>query len=95
MTSEEKRLAIELGKKLQRECAHEEVLHVRWNKDEPDEGSAKCLICGKELGWWCPASIDHQCEYFGLHENSYYSFGQESWEDEDDCIHCHQPLERK
>lgn len=95
MTSEEKRLAIELGKKLQKECVHDETIHTGIELWGPDDGSIKCAICGRDLGWWCPVSESHMCEYYGLHENSYYSFGQESWEDEDDCIFCHQPLERK
>ena len=93
MTNEEIRKAIELGKKLEKECTHSELFHRIVGDDSPDEGSVKCNICGKELGWWCPVSENRQCQYFGHHKEK-----QNMWLpywDEDDCIYCHQPEERK
>lgn len=41
--------------------------------------SAVCVICRERLGWWCPKSSTHLCEY----------------KDDEWCVHCHQPSERK
>ena len=41
--------------------------------------SAGCVICDTDFGWWCPDSKDHKCEY-----------DENEW-----CIHCEQPDERK
>lgn len=41
--------------------------------------SAECAICGADLGWWCPKSKTHLCEY-----------KVDEW-----CIHCGEPEERK
>lgn len=92
LSYEEIKKAIELGKQLEKECKHEYVI-------ETDYESAVCEICGKDLGWWCPESPNHVCEYYGNHrggrlENNYWNF-EGKWYDEDDCIYCHQPYERK
>ena len=57
----------------------------------------KCLICGEWLGHWCPDSPDHTCYYYGIHEGGYNPYGssEEEYYDEDDCIYCHEPEERK
>ena len=31
---------------------------------EAELGSAKCVICGESLGWFCPNSQDHVCHYW-------------------------------
>lgn len=45
-----------------------------------DYDSAVCMICHDSLGWWCPKSNDHLCEYS---VNS------------DSCDFCGDPEERK
>jgi hypothetical protein len=57
--------------------------------------SAYCDICGAgglvtfygepEFGWFCPKSPDGLCEYEQI--NGRYN--------DDDCIYCHMPYERK
>ena len=47
--------------------------------------SASCSICRKDMGWWCPDSKDHQCDYTQA-DGSYNS---------DSCRWCGQPDERK
>jgi hypothetical protein len=47
--------------------------------------SAICLHCRKSMGWWCPASPSQTCDY--EHPDGRY--------DDDDCIYCHGPEERK
>ena len=42
--------------------------------------SAVCLICGTDLGWFCPTSPTKSCEYS---------------DNPDSCIHCGDPDERK
>lgn len=97
MTNEEKKRIIKLGKKLERECKHEEVIHNRFSDGE--NGSVCCSVCGKDLGWWCPESPSHICEYYGNHERGHLVKGEWSyegeWYDYDDCIYCHEPEERK
>lgn len=88
MTNDEIKAAIELGKKLQLECRHEVVEQCGY------EGwSLRCSICGEGLGWYCPDSPNHVCEYYGYHWGDDES--DEPYTDEDDCIYCHQPEERK
>jgi hypothetical protein len=67
---------------LESSCAHtvKEKVKDKWGSF----GFAFCAGCGTHLGWYCPESPDHYCHYD---------------EDEDpcrdDCLHCHQPDERK
>lgn len=50
---------------------------------DPDYGVAKCHICNSRyLGWYCPDSENHLCEYPPPSE---YQI----------CIHCSEPQERK
>ncbi len=63
------------------EKIHEQEGHDIVQVDE----SAYCDICEEDFGWWCPDSIDHVCEY--RQEDGSYNY--------DNCIHCHQPEERK
>ena len=51
---------------------------------------ARCIICNNDLGWYCPKSPDHLCNYYGIHGDNNYPYL-----DEDDCIYCHEPEERK
>lgn len=44
--------------------------------------SATCAVCGADLGWWCPKSPTHYCEYDGAID----IYG---------CKWCHEPDERK
>ena len=44
-----------------------------------DSESGACWICGKDFGWYCPDSPNHACEY----------------SQEEGCIYCNQPEERK
>ena len=47
--------------------------------------SAYCMICQKDMGWWCPSSPKNTCDYLQA-DNSV---------DEDHCRYCGQPEERK
>lgn len=71
--------------------------------------SARCE-CGKYLGWWCPSSPDNECHYYSQekdgkfvltlrngqeHVIADYSKNMHDNEEEDWCIFCGQPEERK
>jgi hypothetical protein len=47
--------------------------------ENPAGKIAKCAICQGGLGWWCPVSKDHLCEY---------------GPDRDKCLHCKEPGNR-
>jgi hypothetical protein len=64
---------------LRDKCDHQAAEMV--GKKEPDGERAVCEKCERELGWWCPDSPKHYCEY----ENNGY----------DCCDHCNDPWERK
>jgi hypothetical protein len=44
------------------------------------DAEAVCLKCSEDLGWYCPASREHVCEYTDIHEC---------------CVYCGQPEERQ
>lgn len=46
---------------------------------EGDCGSAVCESCGEDLGWYCPKSENHVCEYRG----------------DECCMYCGEPEERQ
>ena len=46
---------------------------------EKKDDSAVCDTCGKDMGWWCPNSPNHYCDY---------SVGE-------CCNYCNEPEERK
>ena len=46
---------------------------------EDDCGSAICIKCSKDFGWYCQISTKHFCEYEG----------------DECCIHCGAPEERQ
>ena len=50
-----------------------------------DRMSAECAICGQDLGWYCENSPTLSCNYW-QEDGSY---------DEDNCIYCGGPEERK
>lgn len=74
-------------------------------------GGAECTECGKDFGWWCPNSPDHVCHYpneiiptrgvIKLINGTYYHtditmyYRQLVEVNNDNCIHCGQPAERK
>lgn len=62
--------------KLLEECPHNLVKQY---------SAARCNICTKYFGHWCPKSKDHMCNY--IQQDGEY--------DEDNCIHCGHPEERK
>lgn len=100
LTPNQIRAIIELANQLKSECKHEIVTQYGNDPIYNDMGSVKCTICGKDLGWWCPDSPNHQCEYYGNHRGGRMINGNQwefngKWTDEDDCIYCHQPEERK
>lgn len=52
-----------------------------------DWGTGICPDCGfKTRGWFCPDSPTYECKYYDEEEHVY---------DEDCCIYCRQPNERK
>ena len=52
---------------------------------EKHHDGATCAVCTLDLGWWCPDSPDHVCDY-SQPDGSY---------DEDQCRFCGDPEERK
>jgi len=44
------------------------------------DAEAVCIKCNEDLGWYCPASREHVCEYTDIHEC---------------CVYCGQPEERQ
>ena len=74
-------------------------------------GSAKCGICGAYMcGWYCQKSPDHICHYstevdengkrFTVLENGErcympVAYDNQDYENDDDCLFCHLPDERK
>ena len=86
-------------------CPHEikdtmpRVRHPEWGT-----GSAKCVICGSDFGWYCSKSPDHICYYFTNDRGKVQlKNGTEvdveehdkEYESDDDCLFCHLPDERK
>lgn len=64
---------------LQTECPHDNIID-KW-------GTGVCPDCGyKTDGWFCPDSPDYECQYYDEKTDTY---------DEDCCIYCGQPDERK
>lgn len=66
---------------LQYECQHPNMT-VSW-------GSGECADCGYEtIGWYCPKNPnnDRECEYYDPDTDIY---------NEDCCIYCGEPEERK
>lgn len=49
---------------------------LAYNEDE----EAVCVICKREMGWWCPKSLNHVCAYDPGCER---------------CCYCGLPRERK
>lgn len=83
-------------------CTHENVIK--------DSESGKCADCGIDTGWYCPKSPDHTCHYYSekkpdgyyvrlitgkAHKIVKYSKDKHENEEEDWCIFCGQPDERK
>jgi hypothetical protein len=62
-------------------------VHIVKEKAQDKYGSfgfAFCQGCGVHLGWYCPVSPERYCEYDDNEDPCH-----------DDCLHCHQPDERK
>ena len=75
------------------------IIHQPW-------GSAKCKVCKHTYGWWCPDSPDSVCHYPEFEGVDVLDISRkpialpESYEaknayNEEDCIFCGQPDERK
>lgn len=72
-------------------------------------GTAYCEDCETHFGWWCPDSPDHLCQYFSfdkdgaravkLKDGTEHIFqeyeGDWKYENDDDCLFCGSPDERK
>ncbi len=65
-------------------CEHV-IVSVGWY------GGTKCLICKAiDLGWYCPDSPDHLCDYdWDVDDEGFENEGGEL------CKHCGSPEERK
>lgn len=72
--------------KLRLSCTH----YIKPITSNNDSCSAVCEICGSYEGWYCSESPNHVCNYEHYDEE----MGGRYW-DEDDCIYCGQPEERK
>lgn len=66
--------------------------------------SAFCIICDSWFGWFCDESPDHSCHYFSengkvkLNDGTLVDIPEDhdvDYENEDECIFCGQPEERK
>ena len=83
----------------------------RHEKLVKDGDSAKCAKCGKWFGWWCQTSPDNDCHYYTTegvggeyvvklangktHIMPNYTSKDEEHENEDECLFCGGPEERK
>lgn len=74
--------------KLVHTCSHY-VKPIK-NYRESESNSVKCEICGEYLGWYCPESPNHVCDYEHYDEEM-----GGRYIDEDSCIYCGHPEERK
>jgi hypothetical protein len=72
---------------LEKTCVHaaKEIPGDYYARDKWRSDSAYCAACGLDMGWYCPVSLTHICDY----EQEDGTF------DSDHCIHCHMPDERK
>ena len=64
-------------------CSSHEVAEIPgdyYATDQWRSDGAYCMHCGADLGWYCPKSPDHRCEYS---------------ETSDSCDYCGMPDERK
>lgn len=67
-------------------CEHKYVPDELYDpSDTWFSASGFCEKCGDGCGWWCPKSPNGACDY----EQS------DGTIDEDSCIYCHNPDERK
>lgn len=62
--------------------AHTHDLTIK--EGDGDSATVLCVICGENLGWFCPESETKLCEYVGGTDPAH-----------DECFHCGQPEERK
>jgi len=86
-------------------CPHEfRELTPKQIKNEWMSESATCLICGTDFGWRCNKSPDHVCHYFSvdgqieLFDGTKVNVPEDhdsSYENDDECIFCGMPDERK
>jgi hypothetical protein len=69
-------------------------------------GSAICIICGEDFGWYCPKSPDHICYYRSesdgwtviLRNGTKVTLNEHSdpeYQTDDCCLFCGAPEERK
>ena len=74
--------------KLMEQFTDNQKLCTHSNVEVSDSGfSAVCPDCGLEsASWYCPESPDMECDYVDPDTDVY---------DEDVCIYCSQPYERK
>lgn len=73
---------------IQKKCEHEwsESRYYAQGVLKLAGGIMPCSKCDLTIeGWWCPSSETHQCDY----EQKDGTFN------DDNCIHCHHPNERK
>lgn len=56
---------------------------------------ATCVICGKDLGWWCPKSPNHICHYEYDYTKRGYLTPEGGYSCEELCKYCGNPSERK
>lgn len=92
---------------------YEQLVKDRWAST-----GAYCAVCGASrdegIGWWCPHSPDHYCQYSGVQcidcgkifrtaveagKHGLDEHGKQNTRriegNEDDCLFCHMPMERK
>ena len=58
---------------------HDSDIMEKLKTDEWASTGAYCVVCKRDMGWWCPKSPDHQCHYYK----------------DEFCDYCEMPLERK
>ena len=92
-------------KGLKKRCSHElKVLSEKDMRDKWMSVGADCMICGSDWGWRCKNSPDSVCHYYSGNGKVEMIDGTEvdvpenhdsEYENEDECIFCGHPDERK
>jgi len=105
MTPQERReRLVELNKFIEE---YYEIINTCPHKVIKQQESAWCLICGRQIGWWCPDSPNNICYYHSEKFDGVYKVRisdgtlvdvpkgyNPECETDDWCIFCGNPLER-
>lgn len=74
-------------RKHQHELTMLQEIHCEHPNIKDDYGTGECPDCGYETkGWFCPTSPTKECDYYDTETGEY---------DDDCCVYCGDPEERK